>query len=91
MSRGLTRTSAGILSNCELCLVFRRWKIPMPRGARNVRQMVHAQGGGGAHSEKPVEVMQGTERMFPTQNKIEMFARKRSDGWDAWGLEISQP
>ena len=44
-----------------------------------------------AHSEKPVEVMRGTERMFTTQNKIEMFARRQSEGWDAWGLEIAQP
>ena len=26
--------------------------------------------------------------MFPTQRKIELFARKNYIGWDNWGLEI---
>lgn len=26
--------------------------------------------------------------MFPTQQKIELFARNNYDGWDNWGLEI---
>lgn len=28
------------MSQCELCLVFKRGRIPKPRGARNVRQLV---------------------------------------------------
>lgn len=27
--------------------------------------------------------------MFPSQEKIELFARKNYFGWDNWGLEIS--
>lgn len=27
-------------------------------------------------------------KMFPTQNKIELFARQKVDGWDSWGNEI---
>jgi len=26
--------------------------------------------------------------MFPKQTKIELFARQRYDGWDAWGNEV---
>ena len=26
--------------------------------------------------------------MFPEQAKIELFARQRHDGWDAWGNEV---
>ena len=26
--------------------------------------------------------------MFPTQDKIELFARNNYYGWDNWGLEI---
>ena len=26
--------------------------------------------------------------MFPSQKKIELFARKNYVGWDNWGLEI---
>ncbi len=74
------------LSQCELCLVFKRGKIPQPRGARDVRQLVAAPRG--PHSAKPPEVRRGIETMFPTQRKLELFARERAAGWDAWGLEL---
>ena len=73
------------MSQCELCLVFRRGRIPTPRGARNERQMVCAERG--PHSQKPDEVRRRIERMFPEQRKIELFARRRVPGWCAWGLE----
>ena len=41
-----------------------------------------------SHSEKPIEAMQSIEKMFPTQERIELFARKKVIGWSAWGLEI---
>ena len=72
------------LSNCELCLVFKRGKIPRPRGARNVQQLVRAPRG--EHSEKPIAVAQAIERMFPTQDRIELFARRQLRGWSAWGI-----
>lgn len=28
--------------------------------------------------------------MFPTQKKVELFARKNFEGWDNWGLEIPE-
>lgn len=74
------------LSNCELCLVFKRGKIPTPRGARNVQQLVRSPRR--EHSEKPVEVIQAIERMFPNQDRIELFARKKTTGWSAWGLDL---
>ena len=73
------------LSECELCLVFKRGKIPRPRGARNVRQLVSAPRG--VHSAKPEEVRRRIELMFPTQKKIELFARQKIRGWDCWGWE----
>lgn len=42
----------------------------------------------GKHSQKPVEVIDGITRMFPVQEKIELFARNNYIGWDNWGLEI---
>ena len=74
------------LSNCELCLVFKRGKIPTPRGARNIQQLVRSPRK--EHSEKPIEVMKAIEKMFPTQERIELFARKKMEGWDAWGLDV---
>ena len=73
------------LSQCELCLVFKRGRIPQPRGARNVRQLVSAKRG--PHSTKPEEVRERIERMFPDQRRIELFARSTVPGWRSWGLE----
>jgi N6-adenosine-specific RNA methylase IME4 len=74
------------LSNCELCLVFKRGRIPQPRGARNLQQLVRSPRK--EHSEKPVEVMEAIEKMFPTQERIELFARRRFEGWSVWGLDM---
>src|SRR3989338_11082496 len=74
------------LSNCEICLVFKRGKIPTPRGARNVQQLIRVPRG--EHSEKPIEVLQAIEKMFPNQKRIELFARKEAEGWSAWGLDM---
>lgn len=74
------------LSQTEFVLVFRKGVFPFPRGARNVKQFVSWHRG--AHSEKPEIVMDGITKMFPTQSKIELFARKNYVGWDNWGLEI---
>jgi N6-adenosine-specific RNA methylase IME4 len=79
------------MSYCELCLVFKRGKIPQPRGARNVKQLVEAPRG--SHSEKPLKVLENIELMFPTQSHIELFSRRRREGWVSWGLDliIDQP
>lgn len=74
------------MSECEICLVGRRGKIPKPRGARNIRQFLSEMRG--KHSEKPEEIRFRIESMFPDQNKLEMFARKSSDGWDVFGNEV---
>lgn len=78
------------MSQCELCLVFKRGRIPTPRGARNVRQLVSERRS--EHSRKPAEVRRRIEAMFPDQRKIELFARDIDvPGWDTWGEEISHP
>ena len=40
------------------------------------------------HSRKPAEVYDIIERLYPGCNCIELFARCRRDGWEAWGNEI---
>lgn len=74
------------LSQTEFVLAFKKGKFPQPRGARNVRQMIAVPRG--EHSVKPVEVIDGITKMFPHQDKIELFARNNYIGWDNWGLEI---
>ena len=74
------------MSQCELVLIGKRGKIPQPRGARNIRQLVNEMRG--EHSVKPEEVRRRNEEMFPTQRKLEMFARRTSPGWAVWGNEV---
>lgn len=74
------------LSQTEFVLAFKKGKFPTPRGARNIRQLLSVHRG--EHSEKPIEVIAGITKMFPLQNKIELFARKSYIDWDNWGLEI---
>ena len=77
------------LSNCELCLVFKHGRIPKPRGARNIQQLISVPRQG--HSVKPIEVLNNITAMFPTQTKIELFCRRIVRGWDAWGLDLELP
>ena len=77
------------MSQCELCLVFKRGKIPAPRGSRNERQFVSEMRG--RHSAKPNEVRDRIAAMFPKQKKIELFARQQTPGWTAWGLDVISP
>ena len=74
------------MSQVELCLIGKRGRIPTPRGARNVRQFVSEERT--THSTKPEEVRKRIEAMFPTQSKLELFARRRVDSWHAWGNEV---
>lgn len=76
------------LSQTEFVLAFKKGRFPTPRGARNIRQLVSIRRG--KHSEKPEIIVDGISKMFPTQQKIELFARKNFIGWDNWGLEIPQ-
>ena len=74
------------MSQCELCLVFKKGKIPRPRGARNVRQFLSEKRR--AHSRKPEEARRRIEKMFPELRKIELFARGPAPkNWTCWGSE----
>lgn len=74
------------LSQAEFCIVFKRGTIPTPRGARNVRQLVEYPRG--EHSQKTTKVIEGISKMFPEQEKTELFARANYNSWDNWELEI---
>lgn len=74
------------LSQTEFVLAFKKGIFPTPRGARNIRQLIQIHRG--QHSEKPSAVIDGITKMFPMQDKIELFARNNYNGWDNWGLEI---
>lgn len=74
------------VTQCEMCLVFKRGRIPTPRGSRQERQLVVQSRG--EHSAKPGTVRARIERMFPQHPRIELFARREACAdWDTWGLE----
>ena len=64
----------------------KKGKIPTPRGARNIKQFLAEKRT--RHSAKPNEIRNRIFQMFPTQNKIELFARENHEGWDVWGNEV---
>lgn len=43
----------------------------------------------GRHSEKPEEFRQIIEQLYTYGNKIELFARKKVEGWESYGNELS--
>ena len=73
------------MSQCELCLVFKTGCIPQPRGSMSERQFISEPRG--RHSRKPAGVRDSIAAMFPTQRRIELFARDTAEGWHGWGLD----
>ena len=42
----------------------------------------------GAHSVKPELMREIIDTIYPIGKRVELFARKLSNGWDTWGLEV---
>lgn len=71
-------------ANAENCLFAVRGH---PRRANaGVRQLIVALRRD--HSRKPDEAYERLERLMGDVPRIELFARRRRPGWDAWGNEI---
>jgi len=76
-------------SGTEFCLLARRGK-PLPRNVGDVRQVILAPRRG-IHSTKPAIFRNEIVRLFGKQTtKIELFARRRAEGWVSWGLDIGE-
>jgi N6-adenosine-specific RNA methylase IME4 len=41
------------------------------------------------HSRKPDEAYEALERLFGPVRRLELFARERRSGWEAWGNEVA--
>ena len=70
----------------ENLLIARRGNPPVPATKNRPPSAIMADRRN--HSEKPEEAYQAIERMYPGLPKLELFARKRRPGWDAWGQEV---
>lgn len=74
------------MKGTELCLLGRRGKVKPVR--HNVRQLVEATRCN--HSQKPDEVRDRIAQLMGDLPRIELFARKRTLGWDVWGNEVER-
>ena len=56
--------------------------------SHSVRQVIEAPWQG--HSKKPDETRRRIVELLGDVPRIELFARQRADGWDAWGNEAPE-
>ena len=74
------------MSNAEIVLIGKKGKFV--RANTGVRQIVYAPRR--EHSHKPEEVYVRIIKLCGDVSRIELFARNRREGWDAWGNEVSK-
>ena len=74
---------AWTMKNFELCLLGTKGAMLKHKKVNNIYQKVRALRT--RHSEKPEEVRQNIERLFGDVPRMELFARKKSEGWSTWG------
>ena len=70
--------------NAELCLLAT--KGHPKRKSNRVHQFIISPLRG--HSQKPDEVRDKIIELVGDLPRVELFAREKADGWDAWGIEI---
>ena len=73
-------------SNAELCIIATKGKDYPRRITKDICQVIRAEQK--EHSRKPDEVYVRIERLLGNLLRIELFARTRRQGWDAWGDEV---
>lgn len=69
----------------EILLFGVRGKLPSQAVPKNIPTILHAPKG--EHSAKPEQIYSYIERTSPAP-RIELFARKKREGWDVWGNEV---
>lgn len=73
-------------ANPELCLLGMNGRMGLPK-SRSVRQLVVEPVR--EHSRKPDRIYDDIEKMFDGPY-VELFARQRRPGWDAWGNQVGK-
>ena len=72
------------LSNAEICLLGIKGH---PRKQNNKIRSVYLLPREG-HSKKPQKFREQIEILFGDVERIELFAREKTEGWDVWGNEV---
>lgn len=75
-------------ANAEVCLlgVTPGFKAGEHIRSHKVHQIIEAPFEG--HSKKPDETRRRIVELLGDVPRLEMFARQRAEGWDAWGNEV---
>jgi len=77
-------------ANAEVCLlgVSRETKVMSQVISHSVRQIIESPVM--RHSQKPDETRERIVQLLGDVPRIELFARERAPGWDAWGNELPE-
>lgn len=76
-------------SNSEGCFLFIKGKTKyLPRARRDISQIVETVPT--RHSAKPPIVRENIVKLLGNLPRVELFARDRAEGWEAWGDELEQ-
>ena len=75
-----------VRSQHELLLIGKRGKFKTPIPSKRKSSVIHSPRR--KHSQKPDIVIDMLNDLYLDLSKIELFARQRSVGWDAWGNEL---
>ena len=77
-------------ANAEVCLlgITPGFKAGNMVKSHSVRQVIESPFQG--HSTKPDEARRRIVELLGDVPRLEMFARQRADGWDAWGNEAPE-
>jgi len=71
-------------ANTEICLLAVKGKMPVSR--HDVLAFIDSPIR--KHSQKPEVQYLKIEALYPDMKYLELFARKKRDGWDSWGNEV---
>ena len=74
------------IQNAEYVLLGRKGKLERKR--KDIKQIIMEQNG--EHSVKPEEVRKRIELLYGEVPRIELFARRKVEGWEVWGNEVSE-
>lgn len=72
-------------ANDEVCLLATRGK-GLQRKDRAVRSLIYAPVQ--EHSKKPEAFYSRSERLYGEVDRVELFSRRKRDGWSHWGNEV---
>ena len=69
----------------EFVLIGVKGNLPTPEGSNKPDSVIESPRE--EHSKKPDILYEIIEKMYPELSKVELFSRKKREGWDNWGFE----